>query len=53
MYEEMPVRDMVVEQFKVTVEDEVAEIAKQVRTAKRTARRLVKERGTFDNGCCK
>ena len=44
MYEEKPVRDIVAEQFKVTVEDKVAEMAKQVRAVKRTARQLAKER---------
>ena len=50
MYEERPVRDIVAAQFKVTVEDKVAEIAKQVRVAKQTARRLPKEKGAFNNG---
>ena len=44
MYEENPVRDIVAAQFKVTVEDEVAKTAKQVRATKRTAWQLPKER---------
>ena len=44
MYEEKPVRDIVAEQFKVTVEDEVAKTAQRLRIAKRTVRRLAKKR---------